>query len=146
MSCLKEMIELIIHIDNKDLSETLQFAKELDEIVPDSKMIFDFTKMHKFDPLPMLFMGASIRHYINKFPQISFNFTGVDNGGKNYAGTMGFFKYISSSLEIGKKPGEANGSQNYIPITPIVIDELQKKEYAKGNYMVLGELIEAEAS
>ena len=49
-------------------------------------------------------------------------------------------------MEIGKKPGEANGSQNYIPITPIVIDELQKKEYAKGNYMALGELIEIEAS
>lgn len=62
------MIKLIIHIDNKDLSEKLQFAKKLNEIVPDNEMIFDFTKMHKFDPLPMLFMGAIIRHYINKFP------------------------------------------------------------------------------
>lgn len=30
---------------------------------------------------------------------------------------MGFFKYVSPCLEFGKKPGEANGSNNYIPIT-----------------------------
>ena len=47
--------------------------------------------------------------------------------------------------EIGKMPGEANGSSNYIPITPLVVDELQKAEYEQGNYMVLGDLIEKEA-
>lgn len=42
-------------------------------------------------------------------------------------------------------PGEANGSNNYIPITPIVIDELQKEEIQRGNYMVLGDVVEKES-
>lgn len=39
-------------------------------------------------------------------------------------------------------PGEANGSTNYIPITPIKVDELQQDEISQGNYMVVGDLIE----
>ena len=35
---------------------------------------------------------------------------GIDMEKKGYAGTMGFFKYVSPCLEFGKKPGEANGS------------------------------------
>ena len=58
---------------------------------------------------------------------------------------MGFFKYISPSLDIGKMPGEANGSPKYIPITPLIVDDLQKAAYEQGNYMVLGDLIEQEA-
>lgn len=42
-------------------------------------------------------------------------------------------------------PGEANGSSNYIPITPLIVDDLQKAAYEQGNYMVLGDLIEQEA-
>ena len=45
LSCLKGMIKLIIHIDNKDLSEKLQFAKKLNEIVPDNEMIFDLWEL-----------------------------------------------------------------------------------------------------
>lgn len=39
---------------------------------------------------------------------------------------MGFFKYISEKLEVGKIPGEARGSLNYIPITSIEFNELKK--------------------
>ena len=109
-------------------------------------MIFDFSKMSNFDPLPMLMMGAMMRSYRKKFPDIPFKITGIETNGKDYAGNMGFFKYISTSLGIGKMPGEANGSQNYIPITPILIDKLQQTEHERGNYMVLGNLIENEAS
>lgn len=128
------------------LSETLKFSKKLNAIVPDEEMILDFSKMSTFDPLPMLMMGAIIRNYRKKYPNIPFSVTGIDTNGKGYAGTMGFFKYISTSLDIGKMPGEANGSLNYIPITCILIDELQKNEYKQGNYMALGDLIEKESS
>lgn len=39
---------------------------------------------------------------------------------------MGFFKYISEKLEVGKMPGEVRGSLNYIPITSIEFNELKK--------------------
>lgn len=57
--------------------------------------------------------------------------------GKDYAGTMGFFKYISPTLNIGKAPGKAMGSLNYIPITLIGVDALQQAEYEQGNYISL---------
>lgn len=134
------------YVPNMNLAEALIFAHELNEIVPDDEMILDFSQMSNFDPLPMLMMGAIIRNYRKKFPNIQFRVAGTETSGKDYAGTMGFFKYVSSSIGIGKMPGEANGSPNYIPITPIIVDELRKVEYEKGNYMVLGDLIEKEAS
>lgn len=53
---------------------------------------------------------------------------------------MGLFKYLSPKSDIGKLPGEAKGSINYIPITPIVFNELRDD-----NYTVVGDLIEKES-
>ncbi len=39
-----------------------------------------------------------------------------------------------NTLELGKMPGEANGSENYIPITPIEFSKLQKIESDGGNH------------
>lgn len=133
-----------IYVPNIELVGTLSFAKELFERIPeDDEVVFDFSQMSKFDPLPMLIMGTTIRNYRQQFPDKTFSVYGIAN--KSYAGTMGFFKYISESLGVGKMPGEAHGSNNYIPITPIKVDELQQKEISQGNYMVVGELIEKEA-
>lgn len=136
---------MIYYVPDMTLGETLKFANILETIVPDDGMVFDFSKMSNFDPLPMLMMGAMMRSYRKQFPEIPFSITGINTAGKSYAGTMGFFKYVSTSLGIGKMPGEAQGSSNYIPSTPIVVDELQKAEYEQGNYMAIGDLIEKEA-
>lgn len=133
-----------IYVPNMQLVDTLRFAKDIFNKNPDdNEVVFDFSQMSNFDPLPMLIMGTTIRNYRRQFPYKRFSIDGVN--GKSYAGTMGFFKYISESLGIGKMPGEAHGSNNYIPITPVKIDELQQSEIAQGNYMVVGELIEKEA-
>ena len=127
-----------------ELVGTLKFAKDIFNKIPDDEeVIFDFSKMTKFDPLPMLIMGTTIRNYRLQFPEKKFYIYGGRE--KSYACTMGFFKYISESVGIGKMPGEARGSDNYIPITPIKVDELQQTEIAKGNFMVVGDLIENEA-
>lgn len=136
---------MIYYVPDMRLKSALKFASTLKTIVPDNEMVFDFSRMSNFDPLPMLVMGATMRSYRKQFPEIPFSVAGINTKGKDYAGTMGFFKYVSEFLEIGKRPGEAQGSSNYIPITSIVVDELQKAEYEKGNYMVLGDLIEKEA-
>lgn len=133
-----------IYVPDMELVETLKFAKEIFNRTPENdEVIFDFSQMSNFDPLPMLIMGPTIRNYRYQFPDKIFYIDGIE--GKSYAGTMGFFKYISESLNIGKMPGEAHGSNNYIPITPVKVDELQQNEIAQGNYMVVGELIEKEA-
>lgn len=136
---------MIYSIPNMHLNETLKFSENLNKVIPSDEMIFDFSKMYRFDPLPMLMTGSIIRDYRLKYPEIPFKVTWSDDIGKGYAGTMGFFKYISDKIEIGKMPGEAHGSSNYIPITPIEFNELQKTEFEKGNYIALGDLIEKEA-
>ena len=133
------------YIPNLTLNEALTFENALFAIEPTEEMTFDFSRMSNFDPLPMLMMGAIMRRYRSQHPNIRFHMDGVATSGKGYAGTMGFFKYVSILLDIGKMPGEANGSSNYIPITPIVVDELQRAESEQGNYMVLGDIIEKEA-
>ena len=132
-----------IYVPDMELVGTLKFAHDIYEKVPNDEVVFDFSQMRNFDPLPMLIMGATMRNYRMQYSEIPFRIDGCE--GKGYAGTMGFFKYISDSLEIGKMPGEANGSANYIPITPIKVDELQQYEISQGNYMVVGDLIEKEA-
>lgn len=132
-----------LYVPDMELVETLKFAHDIYEKVPNDEVVFDFSQMHNFDPLPMLIMGVTMRNYRMQYPKIPFRIDGYE--GKSYAGTMGFFKYVSESLGIGKMPGEANGSTNYIPITPIKVDELQQYEISQGNYMVVGDLIEKEA-
>lgn len=127
-----------------ELIETLKFAKNIFDTIPaEEEAIIDFSQMRKFDPLPMLIMGTTIRNYRKQFPDKRFTVCGTSD--KSYACTMGFFKYISESLNIGKMPGEASGSNNYIPITPINVDELQQKEITDGNFIEIGDLIEREA-
>ncbi|MEA4973666.1 MAG: ATP-binding protein [Candidatus Metalachnospira sp.] len=134
------------YVPQLTFNDSLSFENSLPDNISDNEVIFDFSKMTNFDPLPMLLIGSIIRRYRNNYPDVGFFVDGFDGDGKDYAGTMGFFKYISPSLHLGKMPGEANGSTNYIPITPLVVDELQKAESEKGNYLSIGNLIENESS
>lgn len=98
---------MIYYVPDMTLGETLKFANTLETIVPDDGMVFDFSKMSNFDPLPMLMLGAIMRSYRKQFSEMPFSITGIDTAGKSYAGTIGFFKYVSTSLGIGKMPSEA---------------------------------------
>ena len=89
---------MIYYIPDFTLSETLKFEDTLYAMVPDGEMIFDFSKMSNFDPLPMLMIGAMMRRYRSQYPNVPFRVGGIDTSGKGYAGTMGFFKYVSTLL------------------------------------------------
>lgn len=59
-------------IPNMNLNDVLKFSEEINSIIPDEEMILDFSKMHKFDPLPMLMIGSIIREYRFKHSNIPF--------------------------------------------------------------------------
>ena len=133
-----------IYIPNMELVETLRFAKDLFRKIPeDEEVVFDFSKMSHFDPLSMLILGTTIRSYKEKFPEKTFDVKGIDD--KNREDIMGFFPYILKSAGIENQPDQVHEDGSYIPITSINVQELRKDEIAKGNYMVLGDLIEKEA-
>ena len=58
---------------------------------------------------------------------------------------MGFFKSISDLIDIGNAPGQATGSESYVPITIINFDELWKKASDRGDFLDLNETIELES-
>lgn len=130
-------------IEDMDMADALIFSKQLTELDSTDNVIFDFSKSWKVRPLGMLVIGAIIRKYRTKYPDNDFKISGYED--KSYLGTMGFFKYISPQLGIGKFPGESKGSDNYIPITAIEFNELKEDNYKKGNYAVMGNLIEEES-
>lgn len=130
-------------IEDMDMADALIFSKQLTELDSTDNVIFNFSKSWKVRPLGMLVIGAIIRKYRTKYPDNDFKISGYED--KSYLGTMGFFKYISPQLGIGKFPGESKGSDNYIPITAIEFNELKEDNYKKGNYAVMGNLIEEES-
>ena len=40
-----------IYVPDMELVGTLKFANDIYEIVPNDEVVFDFSKMHNFDPL-----------------------------------------------------------------------------------------------
>lgn len=95
----------------------------------------------------MLITAISIKQIRDRYKEIPFNLEYNQNNSRvNYAGHMGFFKVISEKIDVGKMPGEANGNENYIPITEIGFSKIHKDEIDKGKFVVMGEVVEKEAS
>lgn len=134
---------MIYTVPEFTIAEALTLEKDLNSNAPDPEFCFDFSRVRNFDPLPMLMMGAIIRRYRAKFPTNKFYLRGIED--KSYAGTMGFFKYINPSIPFGKEPGEAKGSNNYIPITQLSISMLRSEQAAQGFFISDGNIIEKEA-
>lgn len=88
-------------------------------------------------------MGAIMRRYRKQYPESQFFAKGIVD--KTYAGMMGFFQSISPDLHIGKAPGEANGSINYLPVTLLSLSSLRKEQMSQGRYLEDGDIIEHEA-
>lgn len=136
------MSEIRIAIPDLDLNNALRLDGNLRnyEIGPFDDVVLDFSRMTNFDPLPMLMAGAIMKRFRYQYHDNTFSISGIN--GKSYAGTMGFFKYLSESISVGKSPGEATGSSNYIPITPISIRSLQERAFRDGGSIEIGDMIE----
>jgi hypothetical protein len=66
-----------------------------------------------------------------------------DSERKNYAAHIGFFK--ASEIDIGKEPGEAPGSDSYMPIEKIDLSAIHREEIDNGNCIERGQTIEKKA-
>lgn len=140
------MSEIRIAIPDLDLNNALRLGSNLRnyQIGPSDNVVLDYSRMTNFDPLPMLMAGAIIKRFRYQYHDNAFSISGIN--GKSYAGTMGFFKYISESISFGKSPGEAIGSSNYIPITHISIPSLRERAFTDGTSIEIGEMIEKESA
>lgn len=78
----------------------------------------------------------------DKHKDIPFYFQYCDTEAGSYAAHIGFFKSISDKIAIGNDPGEAKGSENYIPLTMLDLSQIQKDCSADGRILGIGDAIE----
>ncbi len=121
------------------------FSLKLNKYPATPENCLDFRYLGHVEPFGMLFLSALIRQFARKgrekfgrnFKLLANNFKGND-----YASWMGFFK--SFGLDHGNEPGQALGSETYIPITRMVVSKI--KAEAREGFVHHGEVIEKESS
>ena len=110
------------YIENLDENTAIQLSKEFNdkEFQNQETCTFIFADNITCSPFGMLVSGNIIKNFRKTNPNNNF-IAKLNSGaqGISYAGHMGFFKMISEEIPIGKLPGEANGTNNYIPITKV---------------------------
>ena len=102
-----------------DLNQSLKFTLTLDKIPKDNKYVYDYGDLRTVEPFGMLLSSSKIRRFLCDNMEASHYDTNYEE--KEYAAHMGYFQSVK--LDYGKKPGEARGNQNYIPLTAINIKD-----------------------
>jgi len=98
------------------------FCKALQDQKPTDELIFDFAKTNTVEPFGMLVVASEIERCVAAHPEAKFTCKNYER--MPYAAHMGFFK--SFGLDFGRKPGEAFGSRNYIPLTYFESSKLRR--------------------
>lgn len=113
------MIQINIDVSDLQAKDTLIFCNFLQKTQFSEDCTFNFENIHTCDPFPMLIVSSTIRQLRAK--NRKFQWVGT-NAKNSYAQHMGFFS--ACGLPIGKLPGEAHGSKNYLPVQSINMKEL----------------------
>lgn len=113
-----------------DRDELLPFFNELDASVTIDNVIIDFSKLYFSLPTAVLIVGSKIRKWVSLRKNIGLKSSvrGLDNNksAHSYLMHLGFFDYIN--VGIGNKMGFSSDSNNYLPITKIVISPFDPVE------------------
>lgn len=115
------------------------FCKALQAQRPTEELVFDFSRTKTVEPFGMLVVASEIERCVASHPEAKFTCKYYEN--MPYAAHMGFFKAFG--LDFGKRPGEAFGSRNYIPLTYFQSSVLQRAAAEQGRDV--GDEIEVES-
>ena len=114
--------------------DSIDYAAKLKEYQDFSgEITFYFPSQVTYEPFGMLMTSTAIRQFAKDNPNAK-KCVHISKQGDacKYAGHMGFFKAISETIPYGKRPGEANGSERYIPITPINLKTIRQRALREG--------------
>ena len=118
-----------IIVGELNFRNVLKKSKEI-EFNVDFKNIFKFTETYKYEPFAMLYSASYIRTH--KKDAVANLVVPTKSCNYEYACHMGYFKSLSPKIRFGKMPGEAKGSNTYIPVTKIDAEIDFKGEYCLG--------------
>lgn len=113
-----------------DLESSLNFCNILASVnkVDENEYIYDYKDLSSVEPFGMLLIASKIRWLVDEKENCTHKDTNFKSGSsaKSYAANMGF--YHSVYQEFGKRPGEARGSETYIPITELDFEKLRVED------------------
>ena len=122
-----------------NLKDTIKFVSYLLSLPDSDEYVFDFINLKWIEPFSLLYLSYSINYFVGMHSGsdiIATNFNKTQAA--TYAGHMGFFKAFR--VDVGNKPGQAMGGQNYIPIEIFNLDVWQEEAKVERKY--IGEIIE----
>jgi len=119
------------------LTSSIGFAKRLQSLPNAEEYEFDFQGLNWMEPFAMLYLSNEIRKCKSQHKASCFCARGFQN--RTYEAHMGFFQAFG--LDFGKRPGEAKGSDTYLPVTFLEVNQLEE-EAAAEDIKVIGEIIE----
>lgn len=113
-----------------------EFRSALGELKESTENSFTFSLNDNAFALPygILLLANAIKEFVTERPDAKFAFKIRDSPLASYLGHMGFFQ--ATGVPIGKAPGEAKGSDVYLPATKINLNEFRKYEKQKGEHLV----------
>lgn len=132
-------------IDELNTLEAIRIANDLGNIEVNEPFVLK-TDLKFVRPFGMLVCITAIKQLRDRYKDVPFSFSVDQNKqGFSYACNAGFFKSISDKICIGKMPGEANGNDNYIPITELDLHQIHQNEIEAGNHVHMGDAVEKES-
>lgn len=106
-----------------DLATLFRLALELDRYTFRDELRLHFNEGTFFAPFSMLFLAAKLKSLKERNPALKIDCKGFQENG--YPAHVGFFRFLGYNH--GRDIGEAWGSENYLPITPLSREQLYEK-------------------
>lgn len=104
------------------LKASIGFVNELASIPEAAHYLFDFSNLMWVEPFGLLYVSQALCNLKHKHPASEFEAKINRSNSTFYASWMGFFK--ACEFDYGNDPGQAPGSNTYIPVTFTSIAEL----------------------
>ena len=128
-----------LRLRSMNLSGCVSFLRELEHDGETERYEIDLGSLGYVSPFGMLVVSFALRQFRASLPDCSFLL--VNHEGQEYAAHMGFFTAFGA--DFGKLPGEAAGSERYLPVTLLDVEDLRAE--AKSNVEVVQQTIERKA-
>ncbi|MCU0827066.1 MAG: hypothetical protein MUE52_06595 [Tabrizicola sp.] len=117
----------------------LAFASDLDELPMADEYEFDFGRARWFPPFSMLLLSIILKRFRDSRSHCRCRARNHEH--HSYAAHLGFF--YSFGLQHGNLPGEAPGSDNYVPITKLAVADIRRE--ALERWVEVGDVVETRA-
>jgi hypothetical protein len=119
--------EIAIKVTSLDLEGATESVERLRGLPAADHVIVDFRELKWAEPFGMLYFGLSLRNIREQRRPARFSAANyMDHG---YLSHMGFFQMFG--LKYGNSPGEASGSNQYVPITSWDLNTLRQEAAAQ---------------